>query len=99
MPPCIRLDKLTKSYGPTTAVNELTLEINPGEVFGLLGPNGAGKSTTLYMLTGLVRPTSGTVTDGPRETTILTGAPIATNVPGPGFWLMTLPDGTVTLKP
>lgn len=62
MPPCIRLDKLTKSYGPTTAVNELTLEINPGEVFGLLGPNGAGKSTTLYMLTGLVRPTSGTVT-------------------------------------
>jgi len=62
MPPCIRLDKLTKSYGPTTAVNELTLEIDPGEVFGLLGPNGAGKSTTLYMLTGLVRPTSGTVT-------------------------------------
>lgn len=62
MPPCIRLDKLTKSYGPTTAVNELTLEIEPGEIFGLLGPNGAGKSTTLYMLTGLVRPTSGTVT-------------------------------------
>lgn len=58
---CIRIDKLTKCYGSKVAVNGLSLDINEGEVFGLLGPNGAGKSTTLYMLTGLVRPTSGSI--------------------------------------
>ncbi len=58
---CIRLEKLTKIYGATIAVKNLSLDINSGEVFGLLGPNGAGKSTTLYMLTGLVRPSSGSV--------------------------------------
>lgn len=61
MSACIRIDKLTKCYGSNIAVNGLTLEIETGEVFGLLGPNGAGKSTTLYMLTGLVRPTSGAI--------------------------------------
>jgi ABC-2 type transport system ATP-binding protein len=43
------------------AVRDLTLDIEPGEVFGLLGPNGAGKSTTLYMLAGLMRPSSGSI--------------------------------------
>ncbi|HRK33183.1 MAG TPA: ABC transporter ATP-binding protein [Candidatus Hydrogenedentes bacterium] len=51
-----------KQYGAITAVGGLSLAINEGEVFGLLGPNGAGKSTTLYMLCGLVTPTSGSVT-------------------------------------
>lgn len=62
MATCIHMDRLTKSYGATLAVDGLTLDIEQGEVFGFLGPNGAGKSTTLYMLTGLVRPTSGTIT-------------------------------------
>ena len=57
----IQMKKLRKKYGPNVAVNDLTLDIQSGEVFGLLGPNGAGKSTTLYMLTNLVRPTSGEV--------------------------------------
>jgi ABC-2 type transport system ATP-binding protein len=62
MPTCIQTSDLTKCYRHVVAVGGLSLEIETGEVFGLLGPNGAGKSTTLYMLTGLVRPTSGRVT-------------------------------------
>ncbi len=62
MPPCIQLESVTKCYGRTVAVDGLSLEMAAGEVLGLLGPNGAGKSTALYMLCGLVRPTSGTVT-------------------------------------
>lgn len=62
MPTCIETSDLTKCYGHVVAVGGLSLKIETGEVFGLLGPNGAGKSTTLYMLTGLVRPSSGSVT-------------------------------------
>lgn len=61
MSSCIRTRQLTKHFGSVRAVVDLSLEIETGEVFGLLGPNGAGKSTTLYMLTGLIRPTAGTV--------------------------------------
>ena len=61
MPTCIHLKQLRKTYGPTVAVNDLTLDIEQGEIFGLLGPNGAGKSTTLHILTGLVRPNNGSV--------------------------------------
>lgn len=61
MPTCIHLKQLRKTFGPTVAVDDLTLDIEQGEVFGLLGPNGAGKSTTLHMMTGLVRPTGGSV--------------------------------------
>lgn len=50
---------LTKKYGSKTAVNELNLSINRGEIFGLLGPNGAGKTTTILMILGLTEPTSG----------------------------------------
>jgi ABC-2 type transport system ATP-binding protein len=50
---------LTKRYGATTAVNGLTLRVEPGQVFGFLGPNGAGKSTTIRMLMALQRPTQG----------------------------------------
>src|SRR5437588_784804 len=50
---------LTKRYGSLTAVEDLDLEIAPGELFGFLGPNGAGKTTTIKMLVGLLRPTSG----------------------------------------
>ena len=56
----IELAHLTKRYGATCAVDDVTLTCRPGTVTGFLGPNGAGKSTTLRMLTGLTRPTSGT---------------------------------------
>jgi len=57
--PALRADSLTKHFGGTHAVEELTLEVPAGEVFGFLGPNGAGKSTTIRMLLGLLRPTAG----------------------------------------
>jgi len=55
----IKAEKLTKKYGTTLAVDNLNLEIPPGEIFGFLGPNGAGKTTTVKLFTGLTRPTSG----------------------------------------
>ena len=57
--PTIRLDSLTKFYGPNRGVEDLTLEVRAGEVLGFLGPNGAGKTTALRLLMGLLRPTSG----------------------------------------
>src|SRR5919106_3106391 len=56
----IELNGLTKRYGRVTAVEDLSLKIPPGQIFGLLGPNGAGKTTTIKMIAGLVTPTSGT---------------------------------------
>ncbi|MFJ6757143.1 ABC transporter ATP-binding protein [Streptomyces sp. NPDC091273] len=58
----IEVNELTKRYGGTTAVKDLTFTVRPGQVTGFLGPNGAGKSTTLRMILGLHEPTSGTVT-------------------------------------
>jgi ABC-2 type transport system ATP-binding protein len=55
----IEIHGLTKRFGPLTAVDGLTLTIPPGEIFGFLGPNGAGKTTTVKMLSGLLRPSSG----------------------------------------
>ncbi|HME82413.1 MAG TPA: LPS export ABC transporter ATP-binding protein [Candidatus Eremiobacteraceae bacterium] len=52
---------LTKSYGPRTVVDQVSLNVRGGEVVGLLGPNGAGKTTTFYMVVGLVRPNDGAV--------------------------------------
>jgi ABC-2 type transport system ATP-binding protein len=60
--PAIAIRNLTKRFGTLAAVDNLSLDIGEGEVFGLLGPNGAGKTTTLLMLTTLVPPTSGTAT-------------------------------------
>jgi ABC-2 type transport system ATP-binding protein len=56
----IALSRLSKRYGETTAVRDLSLRVEPGKVTGFLGPNGAGKSTTMRMILGLDRPTSGT---------------------------------------
>jgi ABC-2 type transport system ATP-binding protein len=56
----IRLKGLAKAFGGTAAVKGLDLEIPQGQLVGLLGPNGAGKSTTIRMLTGMLRPSSGT---------------------------------------
>lgn len=56
----IALKGLRKKYGTFTAVNQLDLTINKGEIFGLLGPNGAGKTTTILMMMGLTEPSAGT---------------------------------------
>lgn len=60
----LRIEGLTKRYGGLVAVDGLSLEVRPGEVFALLGPNGAGKSTTIGMIAGLVKPTAGRVAFG-----------------------------------
>jgi ABC-2 type transport system ATP-binding protein len=57
--PALELQSLTKRFGDKTAVDGLTLRLEPGAFLGLLGRNGAGKSTTLKMVTGLLKPTSG----------------------------------------
>ena len=58
-PPVIRTRDLTRFYGSTVGVEGLSLEVNPGEIFGFLGPNGAGKTTTIRLLLDLIRPTRG----------------------------------------
>jgi ABC-2 type transport system ATP-binding protein len=57
----IRVQNLVKSFGTFTAVNDVSFEVAPGEIFAFLGPNGAGKTTTIKMLTTLLRPTSGSI--------------------------------------
>ena len=57
----IEASNLVKAYRSKTAVRDLSLRVRPGLFYGFLGPNGAGKSTTLRMLTGLLRPTSGSI--------------------------------------
>lgn len=59
--PIIQLFNITKEYGDFSAVKELDLTIEKGEIFGLLGPNGSGKSTAILMMLGLTEPTSGKV--------------------------------------
>lgn len=59
--PALELDSLTKRFGDKTAVEGLSLSLEPGAFLGLLGRNGAGKSTTLKMVTGLLTPTSGRI--------------------------------------
>jgi ABC-2 type transport system ATP-binding protein len=63
----IEADGLTKRYGATLAVDELSFTVHPGRVTGFLGPNGAGKSTTLRMVLGLDAPTAGAVTVNGRQ--------------------------------
>src|SRR5260221_1375096 len=58
----ISVDKLTKRYGASRGVDNVSFEVVEGEVFGFLGPNGAGKTTTIRTLLGLLRPTSGGAT-------------------------------------
>ncbi len=55
----IEFEGLTKRFGSFVAVDDLSLTVRPGEIFGFLGPNGAGKTTTVKMLTGLLKPSAG----------------------------------------
>lgn len=57
----ITAENITKKYGEITAVDDLDLQIQEGEIFGFLGPNGAGKTTTIRMLVGLLAPTEGRI--------------------------------------
>src|SRR4051794_13201912 len=86
------VDSLTKRYGATTAVDDLSFQVQPGAVTGFLGPNGAGKTTTLRILLGLVRPTSGRATIGGApyaaraEPTRMVGAVLEQGRFHPGRW-------------
>jgi len=57
--PAIRAEHLSKSFDGLTAVDDLTLSVNEGEIFGLVGPDGAGKTTTMRLLTGIMEPSAG----------------------------------------
>src|SRR3954470_18586601 len=60
----IKVENLTKTFGPKVAVNHVTFSVERGEVLGFLGPNGAGKSTSMRMITGFIPPTEGKITVG-----------------------------------
>lgn len=59
--PIVEVRNLTKRFGDFTAVDNISFDINEGEILGLLGPNGAGKTTTIHMLLGLITPSSGNI--------------------------------------
>ncbi|HYL60928.1 MAG TPA: ATP-binding cassette domain-containing protein [Candidatus Acidoferrales bacterium] len=61
MPPTVELERIRKSYGGYVAVDDLSLSISPGQIFGLLGPNGAGKTSTIRMMIGITEPDAGVV--------------------------------------
>ncbi len=67
----LRTEHLIKKYRQRTVVNNVSVEVNQGEIIGLLGPNGAGKTTTFYMIVGLIKPFSGKVFLEDREITAL----------------------------
>ena len=76
----IKISNVTKNYGSFCAVNDISLEVEDGEIFGFLGVNGAGKTTTLKMLVGILKPTSGRIEiggfdidDQPLEAKAITG--------------------------
>ena len=57
----LRIEGLTKDYGPVRAVDDVSFSISPGKIVGLLGPNGAGKTTTIHMILGILEPTQGSI--------------------------------------
>ena len=67
----LRCENLVKKYGPRTVVNNVSYDVEQGEIVGLLGPNGAGKTTSFYMVTGLVKPNGGKIFLDEEEITTL----------------------------
>ena len=66
----LKANNIFKSYKGRKVVNDISIEVNQGEIVGLLGPNGAGKTTSFYMIVGLIKPESGTISiDGYNITT------------------------------
>ncbi|NED96175.1 ATP-binding cassette domain-containing protein [Phytoactinopolyspora alkaliphila] len=83
----VTTDRLTKRYGDHVAVDDVSLTVRPGEVYGFLGPNGAGKTTTLRMLLGLIRPSGGTATVlGHPPGAPAAVAEVGALIEGPGFY-------------
>jgi len=81
---------LTRRFGQRVAVEDVSFEVAPGEIFALLGPNGAGKTTTLRMLAGLIEPSSGTVHVGDEAMTRHTASRLRGRIgfltEAPGLW-------------
>ncbi|MDR1730775.1 MAG: LPS export ABC transporter ATP-binding protein [Synergistaceae bacterium] len=71
--PTLRAEGLRKSYRDRRVVDDVDIEVQPGEIVGLLGPNGAGKTTSFYMIVGLIKPDEGRVFIGGED---LTGMPV-----------------------
>jgi len=65
----LKTENLKKSYSEKTVVDEVNINLKKGEIVGLLGPNGAGKTTTFYMITGMIRPSSGKIFFGDNNIT------------------------------
>jgi ABC-2 type transport system ATP-binding protein len=61
MPPAVIIQSVSKHFGDTQAVKDVSFEVQPGEIFGLLGPNGAGKTTTIRMMLDIFEPDSGEI--------------------------------------
>lgn len=74
----VRVERVTKTFAGRRAVDDLSFEVAPGEVFSLLGPNGAGKTTTVRMLIGVIRPDEGRITVSLNGTTTSTLPPALT---------------------
>lgn len=67
--PILKIEKLTKKYGKTYALNGLDMEVKKGDIYGFVGPNGAGKTTTLRIISGLLKSDGGDLwLDGVRTT-------------------------------
>jgi ABC-type Fe3+/spermidine/putrescine transport system ATPase subunit len=69
--PLLTLNSISKTFGSTRAVNDVSLDVNQGEFFGLLGPSGCGKTTTLRMIAGLEQPDAGSIQFEDRDITNL----------------------------
>lgn len=67
----IELQNVVKKYDKIAVVNNLSLEVKKGEIFGFLGPNGAGKSTSINMMVGLLKPTSGNILFNGKDSSYL----------------------------
>jgi len=80
----IAVEKVVKQYGAFAAVDDVSLEVRPGEIHGFLGPNGAGKTTTLRMIAGLLQPTAGRI--------LVNGHDLASNPEGAKASLGFVPD-------